>query len=264
MPLPPDILDHPEALRPLVERPERTGLFLDLDGTLCSLVDAPEDVRMPPETRALLRELHDRYGAVVVISGRQARSLARIVDLPPLTYVGNHGLEVIEENRRRILLPEDVAARMRRLEEALRALGVEGTLLELKELSHAIHYRRSPDPGRTRQQVLEALDGLDLQGTRITEGKMLVQIRPDYPLDKGKALEMVALERGVDRVLYAGDDTTDLDAFRTISELGGRGGMYGVKVAVWHPDTPRELLDQADFVVQGVEAVQELLRRLST
>lgn len=215
---------------------------------------------MPKATREAVARLASLYRAVVIISGRAASALVRIVGLPDLLYVGNHGLEVIEGEARKILLPEDVTARMRSLGEALRsAVRCEGTFVELKELSHAIHYRRAPDSEAARACILEELERLDLAGVRRTEGKMLVQLRPDHPLDKGTALELLVRERDVRWVLCAGDDTTDLDAFRAVAALREAGTIEGIKVVVRHEDTPEALLLDADYAVEGVEEMQRLL-----
>lgn len=259
----PDVLSSLHRLRPLKEHATQGGLFLDLDGTLCHLVDAPDKVVLPPETRDRLRLLSRRYGLVAIVSGREAAALARIVDLPELAYVGNHGLEIIEDGSRRVLLPDYVAARMRQLGEELASLDIEGTLLELKELSHAIHYRTAPDPTLARDRILEALERIDLDGARIMEGKMLVQVRPDFPLDKGRAVETLVAERALEYLLYAGDDTTDLDAFRSVTALQREGKVLAFKVVVVHGDTPASLREQADFEAEGVEAVAELLAWLA-
>ncbi len=260
----PNALDHIAALEPLRLHAGRAGLFLDLDGTLCPIVDIPEAVEMPGATRQAVTALSRLWGSVVIISGRAASALVRIVGLSGITYVGNHGLEVIEGEERRILLPEDVTARMRSLGEALRStIRCEGTFVELKELSHAIHYRRAPDPREARDCILRELDGVDLSGTRMTEGKLLVQLRPAHPLDKGTALELLVKEKGLQWVLCAGDDTTDLDAFRSVTSLRRAGKADGYNIVVRHPDTPESLLKAADFAVEGVGEMQLLLEWLA-
>ncbi len=263
--MPRDALESLDSLEYLKERQEETGIFLDLDGTLSPLVDNPKEVEFAPATQETLQSLSMTFGAVVIVSGRSATTLQRIVRLPSLTYVGNHGLEVVEKGERRILLPGDVAQRMRDVSEALEsAIDYDGVLLELKELSHAIHYRRASDPKETRRLLLDRLRSLDLEGTRITEGKLLIQIRPDYPLNKGTAVQTISSERGIRRILYAGDDTTDLDAFRAVSSERRRGRLAGSLVVVVHSDTPQELLKSADFAVAGVEEMQRLLRWLAS
>ncbi len=257
---PPSVLDSREALRDLKAHPEETGLFLDLDGTLAELVDLPEAVDLPARTREHLASLGDRYRAVVIISGRAAAAIRGIVALPHLTYVGNHGLEVIESDQRKVWLPPPDASRMRLMEEVLRqSIRLPGVALELKELSHAIHYRGAPDPGEARTRILTALEGLDLERVTIREGKFLVQIRPDASLDKGTAVERLVRERGISKVLYAGDDTTDLDAFRVIGRLGREGAIEGHRIAVWYPDTPPDLLEESELRANGVRDIQALL-----
>jgi trehalose 6-phosphate phosphatase len=61
------------------------------------------------------------------------------------------------------------------------------------------------------------------------------------------------------RALYAGDDTTDLDAFRGLSEAGLE---HAVRIAVASDEGPRELRDAADLVVSGPDELAEILRRL--
>lgn len=265
MGLPPSILESLSALHPLKAEPEQVGIFLDLDGTLCDLVDVPEAVRLPATTRRLLQVLNNRYRSVVVISGRSTESLEAIVRLQDLTYVGNHGLEIVADGRRRGLLPEPHAARMREMEGVLRReIAVEGVALELKGLSHAIHYRGARDSEKARRDILTTLESLDLHDVRIREGKFLIQVRPNVPLDKGSAVTLLARERGLGSLLYAGDDTTDLDGFRAVEELTAGGAGSGYRLAVWHPDIPAELLAAADYSVAGVEGMRGVLEWLAS
>jgi trehalose-6-phosphatase len=64
-------------------------------------------------------------------------------------------------------------------------------------------------------------------------------------------------DRGLQRALYAGDDTTDLDAFRALDPLA-----LGVRVAVASEEGPRALRDAADVVVTDPVQLLALLRRL--
>ena len=56
----------------------------------------------------------------------------------------------------------------------------------------------------------------------------------------------------VDVALYVGDDRTDLDAF----------GVVDVRVAVRSDETPDDLLEAADVVVDGTDGLADLLRSL--
>ena len=61
------------------------------------------------------------------------------------------------------------------------------------------------------------------------------------------------------RALYAGDDTTDLDAFRGLEEAGLD---VALKVAVGSPEMNPALLTRADIVVDGPGELLSLLRTL--
>ena len=74
--------------------------------------------------------------------------------------------------------------------------------------------------------------------------------------DKGTAVAALLAESGLRRALYAGDDTTDADAFRAVHAL-----ELGVAVAVGSAEAPAGLTEQADLVVDGTAGVLELLSR---
>jgi trehalose-6-phosphatase len=61
----------------------------------------------------------------------------------------------------------------------------------------------------------------------------------------------------VNRALYAGDDTTDLDGFRGLDDL-----ELAVRVAVSSDEGPAELREAADVVVRDPLELVSLLRQL--
>ena len=87
----------PDLIGGLAADPARAAILLDVDGTLAPIVARPEDARVPAGTRIELRRLHGRYGLVACISGRPGADAARVVGVPELTYVGEHGLELAPE-----------------------------------------------------------------------------------------------------------------------------------------------------------------------
>ena len=64
-------------------------------------------------------------------------------------------------------------------------------------------------------------------------------------------------ERGLRRALYAGDDTTDLDAFRGLDGL-----EVAVRIAVASAEAPPGLREAADLTVGSPTELLELLRKL--
>src|SRR5204863_2043901 len=90
-------------------------------------------------------------------------------------------------------------------------------------------------------------------------GRKVLEVRPPVDADKGTAVRQLVREAGVSRALFAGDDTTDLDAFRGLREAGME---VAVCVAVASAEGPPELQEQADLVVGGTEELLALLRQL--
>jgi trehalose 6-phosphate phosphatase len=229
-------LERVDAWRDAWRRSGRLVLLLDFDGTLAPIVDRPELAAIPDATRAALDRLLAAPGVVAaVVSGRgmaDARERARI---PGIAYAGNHGMEIEGPGVHRVH-PEAQAARPQ-LEAVMAAVGpalaaVPGAFVEDKGLTLSIHYRLAPPHlvERVREAVHGAADGRD--GLRVTEGKMVLEVRPRVEWDKGRAvlflLDHLRPPEGAP-VLYLGDDTTDEDAFRALASWPGGG--EGVLVA---------------------------------
>jgi trehalose 6-phosphate phosphatase len=88
-------------------------------------------------------------------------------------------------------------------------------------------------------------------------GRKVLELRPPLEAHKGTAVAYLLAEHGLGRALYAGDDSTDVDAFRALAGL-----ELGVAVAVASPEGPRELREAADLVVDSPAELLELLRSL--
>ena len=60
----------------------------------------------------------------------------------------------------------------------------------------------------------------NLENIRITEGKMVLEVRPKIDWDKGKAANLILGKlKEPDLVFYVGDDQTDEDAFRALQSF---------------------------------------------
>ena len=69
----------------------------------------------------------------------------------------------------------------------------------------------------------------------------------------------------LDAALFAGDDRTDLDAFRALDALAGSARLgSAVRVGVASGESPPEIAAEADLVVEGTEGVLDILRALDT
>jgi trehalose 6-phosphate phosphatase len=207
-------------------------LLLDFDGTLAPIMDRPELAAMPVRTRRALERLMAMEGVTVaVVSGRGLADVRERAAIPGIAYAGNHGMEIEGAGLHRIH-PQAAAARPDLAAAAARIMadleGMDGALMEDKGLSLSIHYRMAPErEADVREIVLEAVDGRP--GLVVTEGKMVLEVRPRVEWDKGRAVLFLLEQMRPPRdtpILYLGDDRTDEDAF---CALGGRG--EGVLVA---------------------------------
>jgi trehalose 6-phosphate phosphatase len=233
-----------ELLRRLAEAPERAAVLLDVDGVLAPIVARPEDARVPDETRRELARLAARYRLVACVSGRPSAQVAELVAVDGVEIVGEHGLE----------LAPDAEAWAGRVQEFAR--GVDWPAEE-KALSVSFHFRRADDEAAARAYLVHVADAAVAAGLVPRWGRMVLEVRPPVDADKGTAVRSLVARAGVTRALYAGDDTTDLDAFAGLDGL-----ELGVRVAVDSGEAPPGLVEAADVVVAGPGGVLALLRSL--
>jgi trehalose 6-phosphate phosphatase len=229
----------------LAEDPAQAGLFFDVDGVLAPIVARPQDARVPDEIGAELQRLNERYALVACISGRAGDEARRIVGVPELIYVGNHGLE----------LDGEAAEWGERLQQFLAEAGWPAT--ENKGLSASLHYRGAEDEDAARSTLEHVKLRAEQQGFVARFGRKVLEVLPPLDVHKGTAVRQLLGERDLRRALYAGDDTTDLDGFRALDGLD-----LSVRIAVVSEEGPAELREAADLTLAGPEEVPELLRRL--
>jgi trehalose 6-phosphate phosphatase len=233
-----------DRLALLRSEPGRAAVFLDVDGTLAPIVVRPELAAVPEDARAEVRRLAGRYALVACVSGRTSEDAARLVGVDGVVYVGTHGLE---------LAPEAAAWR-----ETLRPFATEAwPWLEDKGLTVALHWREAPDEEDAARQLQAVAARAEAAGLEARWGRKVLELRPPVAADKGTAVRFLLEERGLRRALYAGDDTTDLDAFRGLDGLEA-----GARVAVASAEGPRALADAADLVVASPAELVALLRCL--
>lgn len=253
-----------EPLRPLLGyRP--LAVASDIDGTLAPIVPDPAAARVPPSLRRLLASLCGLGVRIVLITGRSLEVARRMVGLEGAAYAANHGLTLWLDGREETpAAVEPYLALARQAAAELSRLAPRGVEVEEKGPLLALHYRRSPQPEAARRAVLAAVAASPAaRRFRVQEGRMVVELRPPLPVDKGTALEEMVRRLGLEAFLCLGDDRTDADMFRAAVRLRG-AGLANATVAVRSEETPPELLEAADYWVEGVEGVEGLLGGLLT
>ncbi len=234
-----------DPLTQLAEDPSLAAVLLDVDGTLAPIVPRPEDAQVPSETQAELRRLHAKYALVACISGRDRADARRVVGVDELTYVGNHGLELDPHapewaDRLRVFLH-----------------GETWPETEAKELSVTLNYRNAADEAEALAQLETIAERARSDGFVTRFGRKVLEILPPLAVNKGTVVRQLLQDRGLRRALYAGDDTTDLDAFAALDTL-----EFGVRIAVVSAEAPQSLSEAADISVSGPGALLDVLRTL--
>lgn len=254
-----------DGLAAIAAEPATALIASDYDGTLAPIVDDPAAAVPAPGAVDALAGLAARVGTVAVITGRAAAdavSLGGLAAVPGLIVLGHYGAQRWQAGE---LTAPDPPPGVQAVREALPGLltglaAPEGTAIEDKGTSLAVHTRRTADPAAALGLLREPLRRLAGDaGLTVEPGRFVLELRPPG-MDKGAALRQLAAERRARSVLFCGDDLGDLAAFAAVRELRA-GGVPGCTVASGSPESPR-VAGAADLVVDGPSGIVELLRGL--
>ena len=229
-------------------------ILLDYDGTLVPLAPKPEDAVPTPELKKLLSDLAaDPRNNVVIVSGRDQATLDRWLGDLPVSMIAEHGATWRLKNepwQQPVAVPDQWKSEIRPIMQKFVTRCV-GSFIEEKTNTIAWHYRKThPDLGFTRsRELINNLSEL-LQNTllQVIDGNKVVEVRMSG-FDKGvMALKMVN-EIPNDFILCIGDDTTDEDMFKALSDRA-----YTIKVG--------NAATAAQYMVYDQKKVLELLEEL--
>jgi trehalose 6-phosphate phosphatase len=233
-------------------------VFLDYDGTLCPIVETPEQAFMRDDMRQAVIELA-RHCQVGIISGRDLADVRDKVRIESIVYAGSHGFDIAGPEGLQIehSVGEEFLPVLDQAEQALsRKLdAIAGSQMERKRFAIAIHYRRV-DP-QDVQAVEAIVDEVAAQQPKLRKsfGKKIFELQPRMDWHKGKALFSLLGRLELDDAdvlpFYIGDDVTDEDAFRA---LQGRG----IGIVVW--DRPHR--SAAAYSLRSPDEVREFLLKL--
>ena len=129
----------------------------------------------------------------------------------------------------------------------------------------AFHWRGAPDEDAARAAIDAIAQRAQTAGLRTHWGRKVLEVRPPVKIDKGAGIRSFLTDVGkdIDAALYIGDDSTDLDAFRALTELVSEGELIrAVRVGVSSDEGPSAITGEADLVVDGPEGVRRLLALL--
>lgn len=258
-----------EALAPLREAPHRAAIFCDVDGTLAPIVARPENARVPEKSARLLGVLGRRYRCVACVSGRSVAEARRLVGVGSIAYAGTHGTELLEPGASRPALAPGFA----RWEERVRKFGADHDSTDSRMLRLriedkgpivAFHWRGAPDETAARRHLDDVAAAAEAEGFHVHWGRKVLEVRPPLEISKGLAVRELARRSDIRTALFGGDDRTDLDGFDALTSLVDAGELdAAVLVGVRSDEGPREIIERADLVVEGVDGFAQVLEALA-
>lgn len=232
---------------------EQLLVAMDFDGTMAPLVDHAADSRALPRSAAAFAALAELpRTTTALISGRALDSLRAVASPPEKTLlIGSHGAEIwmgpgsaelqLDDAQRELLA--EVRQQLADIVEQ-----APGTLLEDKPAGVVLHTRLAADDV-AEDAVAAAKAALqDRPGVFLKTGNRVLETAVVHA-SKGEGVAFLRQAAGASAVVFAGDDTTDEDALRSLIP-----GDVGVKVGLD--------FTQAEFRVEALGQVSELLEAL--
>lgn len=252
------------ALAAAVSDPGATLVALDFDGTLAPIVSRPDEAYAHHDAARVLGELAGAGYRVAIVTGRPVSEVLRLgaglAEVPRLVIYGHYGLERLVDGE--LFAPDQhhgVAA-ARRAAADLVSSAPDGVGLEDKGHSVAVHTRNAADPAAAFRGLRPAVDDIGAEhGLEVVPGRYVLELRPPGT-DKGGAISELIEKTRVRTVIFAGDDLGDLPAVAALDSAD----VAHLVLCSDSTETPGELRDAADLVVDGPDGVLALLGELAT
>jgi trehalose 6-phosphate synthase/phosphatase len=233
-------------------------LLFDYDGTLVPFQNKPENSSPDEELLMILQEfVKNANNKVVVISGREKNSLNEWLGHLNINLVAEHGAWLKEPGKSwKEVVGSQGDSWKEELRPTLEAFVDKTPKSYIEEKTHTLvfHYRRV-DPSlasmRIRELKATLLSQISNRNLTLMEGHKILEIkRNDF--DKGMMSYSLIQKLHPDFVLGFGDDTTDEDIFKVLSD---KSYAYSIKVGIG--DT------HAKFYIESQIKTRKLLQELS-
>ncbi|KAK1435487.1 hypothetical protein QVD17_01251 [Tagetes erecta] len=242
------IMKHPSALGMFEEimsaaKMKQVVIFLDYDGTLSPIVENPDHAYMDPQMREVVKNVA-KYFPTAIVSGRCRAKVYNFVRLSELYYAGSHGMDIKGPSSRKhqqgnqnvLCQPaKDFLPMMNEVYKILteKTKDIRGSNVENNKFCLSVHYRCVEEQSWSdlADRVKSVLK--DYPKLKLTQGRMVLEIRPTIKWDKGNAIEFLMESLGYSNSkdvlpIYIGDDRTDEDAFKVLRK---RGQGFGILVS---------------------------------
>ncbi|XP_058744577.1 probable trehalose-phosphate phosphatase C [Vicia villosa] len=268
-------LFHPSALNMFDQIMSKANgkqivVFLDYDGTLSPIVADPNKAYMTKKMRMTLKDIA-RHFPTAIVSGRCLDKLFSFVRLTELYYAGSHGMDIKGPTNKRStkngsndgVLLQPASEFLPMINEVYKILvektkDVPGAMVENNKFCLSVHFRCVDEKSWTALAEQVSLVLNEYPKLKLTQGRKVLEIRPTIKWDKGRALEFLLETLGFANCnnvypIYIGDDRTDEDAFKVLSNRGQGSGILVSKI-------PKET--NASYTLQDPSEVGQFLQHL--
>lgn len=258
-----------DALRPLTAEPAAAAVLCDIDGVLAPIVRRAEEAHVREEVSVLLGRLARRYACVACVSGRSAADARRLVGVGGIAYAGSHGAELLAPGSgapRVVPAFKSWEKRVQRFAADRDTPDLRRSRIRIEDKGPiaAFHWRGVPDEDGARTYLEGLAQEAEGAGFATHWGRKVLEVRPPVRIDKGQAVRELILGASTRTALYAGDDTTDLDAFDALDRLVSEGALdRAVRIGVASDEGPAGIVERADLVVDGPEGFLPVLYALA-
>jgi trehalose 6-phosphate synthase/phosphatase len=252
--------NHIEKIIADFNKATKRCILLDYDGTLAPYQKLPSLATPTEELVELLKQLtDDPSNEIVIISGRDVKTLEKWLGTLPLNMIAEHGACVKyhgEEWKEQVPINTEWKEQVRPLMQ-LFVDRCAGSFIEEKKSTLAWHYRNTNQElgfmrsRELRNALLQLTANTALQ---VVDGNKVLEVRM-VGVDKGMAAVSMITGFDPDFVLCIGDDVTDEDMFRAL-----RDRAYTIKIGRANTSAQYTILSQKEvfpFLKRFVESIQQ-------
>jgi len=251
MKAPQHIFAHWKDVERKIRHAGSIAFFSDFDGTLARIRRHPDQAKLSPRVRRLVRRIADSSSIAGVVSGRKVADVRRRVGLGHLWYAGSHGFFLRDPSNRSfslLTLKQRDCIRMMRGVLARDLRRIPGLLLEPKEATIAVHYRNAPSHSRNiaRGVIAELLERCP--GASLLSGKKVWELLPDSRIDKWAAISFILQRKRILHpggrwlIIFLGDDATDERVFQRMRGISIAVGKKSNTAARYYLRSPAEVV----------------------
>ncbi|ONM04786.1 putative trehalose-phosphate phosphatase 6 [Zea mays] len=274
------MVKHPSALAMFdqlvaASKGKQIVVFLDYDGTLSPIVDDPDAAYMSDTMRRAVRSVAKHFPTAIV-SGRCRDKVFEFVKLAELYYAGSHGMDIkgpAKGSRHTKakgggVLFQPASQFLPMIEQVHDSLVektkcIPGAKVENNKFCVSVHFRCVDEKSWITLADMVKSVLKDYPKLKLTQGRMVFEVRPTIKWDKGKALEFLLESLGYADCtdvlpVYIGDDRTDEDAFKVLRK---RGQGVGILVSK-HPKDTCASYSLQEPAEASIPRVMEFLLRL--